>query len=111
MRALLLSLSISIVTCSSACAGTSSPRIDVMKTGGMYPARPAGCTLEAADINDPAYDRIGMIAMTGGTIDDAAVASLRAKACELGGDALYMNMSSDQMRAYTVLRKKPAAKS
>ena len=97
-----------IAASTAGCAATSSsPRIDVMKTGGIFPAKPPTCPLGAADINDAAYDRIGMIAMTGGTIDDAAVASLRAKACELGGDALYMNMSSDQMRAYTVLRKKP----
>lgn len=80
-----------------------------MQTGGVYPAKPPTCELGVADIYDPAYDRIGMIAISGGTIDAATVESLRAKACAIGGDALYMNMSGEQMRAYTVLRRRPAA--
>jgi len=107
-KALLFSFSFFVLL--TACASSPpAPRIDVMKTGGVYPAKPPGCALGTADINDAAYDRIGMIVVSGGDVDAATVASVRAKACEIGGDALYMNVSGDQMRGYTVLRRRPHA--
>ena len=118
MRSLLLVL---VVSCAS------SPKAQTMRTGGVFPAKPADCPLElnsaALDSTTTTlFDMVGFIQITDADANEPPnsprlLALLKPQACALGGDVVHVGMSAnytypgtlhgdDSQHIYMVLRKK-----
>lgn len=112
-----------------AACGSSSPKVETMRTGGMFPARASDCPLELHNGNLDgqmvmAYDIVGFINVT--NADDGEppnspriLALLKPQACALGGEIVNVGLSAnvtypgsfrgdDSTHMYMVLRKKSA---
>ena len=96
------------------------PNISTIRTGGLYPPKDDAChvTIENLDYQHAtaAYDQIGLISVANGDLTDKVRARVRAKACQMGADALSLNASADfgsslvgPFTQFLVLRKKESA--
>ena len=113
----------------AAACGSSSPHVSTMRTGGLFPARPADCTLElhTGDLDGQmmlTHDVVGMLSIDGADANEPPnsprlLALLKPQACALGGEIVTVGLSAnytypgtlhgdDSRHSYMVLRKKSA---
>jgi len=105
----------------------SSPKASTMRTGGMFPAKPARCPLELHGENLDStttsnFDMVGFVQITDADANEPAnsprlLALVKTQACALGGDIVHIGMSAnvtypgslhgdDSTHVYMVLRRK-----
>ena len=110
-----------------AACGSSSPHVSTIRTGGMFPARSADCTLELAPGAVAGqmmltHDVVGMLSVDGADANEPPnsprlLALIKPQACALGGELVTVGMSAsytypgtlhgdDSRHMYMVLRKK-----
>jgi hypothetical protein len=82
----------------------------------MYaPPRPKDCDIKFLNIpakdlyENSEYEQIGHLTVWGDTqnaFDEGQLATIRPNACEMGGEAMTLSVSSGYTAIYAVLRKK-----